>query len=403
MSNSSVNPIEFTENGLVLPTEQQLLDGVYADYNAAFGGNLNPAPETPQGQLISSTAAIIADANNVFAEYVNQVDPDIASGFMQDAIGRIYFIDRIPATSTVVECQCIGLSGTVIPAGSLAADGDGNIYASIEDGTIGVSGTVTINFANLQTGAIPCPEDSLNKIYQAVTGWDSINNAESGSLGSPVESRADFEYRRRASVAVNAAGSLPSIYASVASVANVQDVYVTENETNVAQPTGATSYNLAPHSLYVAAVGGTNSAIAKAIWLKKNVGCNYNGNRTVTVTDDNYPDPKPSYNVKFQRPTITSVKFAVRLVPNAAMPSNIVDLVKAAIITAFTGADGGSRARIAGTIYASRYYAGILKIDPRVEIISVLVGLTTPNGNSVSLGIDQAPAVSNDDITVQVG
>ena len=62
-SSSSVPPLEFTPAGVVLPQESAVLAGVQADYDAAFGGGLNPALETPQGQLASSQAAIIADKN----------------------------------------------------------------------------------------------------------------------------------------------------------------------------------------------------------------------------------------------------------------------------------------------------------------------------------------------------
>src|SRR5262245_9718188 len=105
---TNVPSVQFTPTGLVVPQESAVLSGVQADINEAFGGGVNPALETPQGQLASSQTAIIGDANAVFAEFVNQVNPDTASGFMQDAIARIYFLDRHPALPTVVECVCVG-------------------------------------------------------------------------------------------------------------------------------------------------------------------------------------------------------------------------------------------------------------------------------------------------------
>ena len=50
-----------TDTGFQAPTQQQILAGVLADLNAAFGGNLNISNlESPQGQLASSMAAIIS-------------------------------------------------------------------------------------------------------------------------------------------------------------------------------------------------------------------------------------------------------------------------------------------------------------------------------------------------------
>ncbi len=93
-SPSSVPKLAFTDAGLVVPAETDILAGVQSDMNAAFGGGLNPALETPQGQLASSQAAIIGDKNNEIAYVTNQVDPQYADGRFQDAIARIYFLTR---------------------------------------------------------------------------------------------------------------------------------------------------------------------------------------------------------------------------------------------------------------------------------------------------------------------
>src|SRR6267378_6810696 len=112
-----VPPVQFTPVGLVVPQESEILAGVQQDYSDAFGGNINPGLNTPQGQLASSTTAAIANANAALAEFVNQVNPDTADGFMQDAIGRIYFLDRSPGVPTNVACACVGGFGTSIPVG----------------------------------------------------------------------------------------------------------------------------------------------------------------------------------------------------------------------------------------------------------------------------------------------
>lgn len=400
MSSSSIKKPVFQPEGLVLPTEQEIFNSVRDDYNAAFGGNLNLALETPQGQLISSTTAIIADANNLFAEMVNQIDPDTADGFMQDAIGRIYFLQRTPATATSVTCVCTGVSGTVIPAGARASDNTGNVYTTTGAHIIGLNGSVSAVFQNEQTGPLACPAGSVNQIYQAVPGWDSVHNPLPGVQGTLLENRAEFEQRRRQSVALNAIGSLPSIYAAVSQLPNVLDVYVTENNTSEPVLMGSTNYSLKPHSLYVAALGGDDAAIAHAIWQKKNVGCNYNGNVMVTVEDASYEFAKPSYKVFFQRPTEKLVHFGIQITRNTALPHDIEILITQAVLRAFNGEDGGLRAGIGGSIFASRFYGAINALDPRLEIISIQVGFTTANANSVTFGIDEVPVADASSITV---
>lgn len=405
---TNVPSIEFAPTGLVVPQESALLAGVAADFNEAFGGNLNPNLETPQGQLATSQAACVANQNAVIAEFVNQVDPDTADGFMQDAIARIYFLTRSPGAPTSVLCDCTGLFGTVIPVGAQAQDTSGNRYVCTQAGTIPNGGTITLAFANFDDGPIPCPAATLTKIYQAIPGWDTITNSADGVLGRLVETRTEFEFRRKNSVAANAHGSKEAIYAAVFGLPNVLDVYVTENVTAGTVNTGSTNYPLAPHSVYVAAVGGAAQAIGDAISSKKDLGCNMNGNTTVVVIDQSgYSAPFPTYNIKFEIPPPLPIFFDVEISDDVSLPSDIVALVKAAIVAAFNGGIVGgrenTRVRIGSLILASKFYGPVQTIGDEVSVLSILIGTTSPGAlTSILAGIDQAPTVDPDDITVNL-
>jgi len=398
---SSVPSITFTPAGVVLPTEPDILSGVQTDIDAAFGGGLNPALETPQGQIASSETAIIGDKNNQIALIVNQVDPQYSDGRFQDGIGRIYYLNRKPATSTSVTATLGGVAGAVIPAGTLAQDTGGNTYALTANATIGIGGTVNAEFQNIKTGPIPCPPSSLVTVYQAVSGWDTITNAAAGTLGQNVESRTDFEFRRKNSVALNGKSTPGAIYAAVFDVANVLDVYVIDNPTNAIVNVGPTSYPVAPHSVYIAAIGGIDADVAAAIWTKKDVGCDYNGNTSITVTDPSgYSYPQPSYVVKFERPSAQAIKFAISIVNDPLLPSDIIALVKAAIVARFNGTDGTLRERIGSDIFSSRYYGAVSLAYTGIAIISILVGTSSPTLTQVPIGIDQKPTLSDTDISV---
>ena len=410
----------FAPTGLVLPTESAILTGVQEDLNAAFGGNLNPGLNTPQGQLASSIAAMVANANTVFATFVNQVDPDTATGFMQDAIGRIYFLNRLPATPTTVSCLCTGVLGTVIPVGAQVVDTSGNIYSCTTAGTIPSGGSITLPFANIVTGPIACPANTVTQIYVSIPGWESVNNSAAGTAGTNVETPAAFEYRRQQSVGLNSQGSLPAIYAAVAAVPLVVDVFVTQNNTDsvvsssIAGNPNSTSFPVAARSIYVAASGGTPQAIAQAIWQAANIGPGYQtaaGSagatlETLTVQDTSgYSTTIPAYTVTYISPAVKPVYFAVTIATNSNLPSNIVSLIQSAIINAFNGNGTTSTrsAHIGGLILASSFYAPVAAVSKYVQIKSLYIGFASaPTGTSVQMGIDQVPGTDNSFIAVTI-
>lgn len=399
---TNVPAITWVNGSPVLPTEPSILAGVQADINAAFGGGVNPSLQTPQGQLAQTETAIIGDKNDQIAYIANQVNPSMASGIWQDAIGEIYFIKRIPGAGTVVQATCTGAVGTVIPAGAVAQDTNGYLYSLTASVTIPTGGSITGSFQNQTQGAIACPIGALSTIYTAVAGWDTVSNPTAGALGNTVETRAAFEARRAASVAGNSLNSVQSIYAAVTAVPNVIDAFVVDNPANTSVSYGATSYSLAAHSVCVSVAGGTSAAVAQAIWNKKPPGCGYNGNTSVTVYDTNYATPVP-YTVTFLTPTAVPIYFKVQIQNNAFLPSNIVQLVQNAVLESFNGLDGGSSVGIASTSYSGRYYANINAVNPNVNVIEVYLGTTiNPSTLLVSLGIDQLPTLSAANIAVNL-
>jgi hypothetical protein len=415
---SSVPVIQFTPEGIILPTDAEILSGRVADINSAFGGGVNPALSSPQGQIASSDSAIIADKNSAIAYVANQVDPLYSEGRWQDALGRIYFMTRQPATSTVVIATIGGQPGTYIPAGVLALDTSQNVYQLLGAVTIGGGGTIPAEFANVATGLIPCSAGSLIQLYQSVPGWDSVTNAAAGILGSVVESPQAFELRRQNSVALNSHGTTDTIFANVYAVAGVLDCYVIDNPSGVTVPYGSTSYPLAPHSVYVAVVGGTASAIAQAIWNAKDGGCSYSAwpdypsgstvpgdgsVETVVVYDQRpqYAPNYPAYGVSFIVSAATPVYFAVTVANAGSLPSDYVTLIQNAVLAQFNGQNGNTPAGIASLILALSYTGAILAAVPGVSLVSVLVGLSGPATlYDVTMGIDQQPTLDSSNVTV---
>ncbi|PVX61227.1 baseplate J-like protein [Paraburkholderia unamae] len=351
-----------------------------ADINSAFGGNLTQtnsdgtlALTTPQGQLATSDTAIIGDANDQFLYLANGVDPAYASGRMQDGIGRIYFLTRLAAQPTTLQVACGGLQGVVILVGSQIQDSSGNVYACTTQGTIPVSGTITLPFACVSTGPIAVPASNGISIYRAISGWDTVT-CVSGVIGRNVETRAAFELRRQQSVAANAVNTNDAILGTVLAVSGVVDAYVIDNYSSAPETIGGVT--LGANSLYVCVAGSfTPLTVAQAIFTKKPPGCAYNGNTSETVTDPNpiYSTP-PSYTVKFQTAVNIPIFFAITLKNSAMVPSNALTLIQGAIDEAFSGADDGIVPRIGSEIFASRFYSNIASLGSWAQIITLQIG-----------------------------
>lgn len=402
---SNVPKLTITYQGVTVPQSTDIRTGVLADYNVAFGGNLNvTSSATPQAHLADNLTQNITDANAAVSSVVAGVDPATNDGRFQDAIGRIYFLTRKGATASVVLATVTGQPGAILSAGSLARDTNGLYWASSGSITFPIGGVTTVEFACTTPGPVQLGIGELNRIAQASPGWDAINNAGAAVTGTNVESRAEFEARRFASVSKNGSGSAPSIRGAVWDVPGVLDVYAYDNRRGTPVEVGPTAYEIPANCVYVAVVGGSDSDVAKAIYQRKNGGCNLDGNTTVVVTDDEsgVAFPYPTYDIQFERPAALAVKFLVQIKSSTALPSSLEQLVRQSVLDTFNGADNSqSRARVGGVIFASSYYSGVTAISPSILILSIKVGTALANADSLEIGVEQAPTLVSADIEVQ--
>lgn len=399
---SNVPALQITPTGVIVPQAVDVRAGVLADENDAFGGDLDVVtPSTPQAHLADQLTDNITSANANIAFALAMVDPATSEGRFQDGIGRIYFMTRKGATASVVSAVCTGQPGVTLAAGALAEDDSGILWQSTSPEVFDSGGQATVDFVCLQLGPVLLGVGELTKIAQTSSGWDALTNLVPANVGSNTESRTAFEQRRRESVAKNGKSTPAAIRSAVWAVENVLDVFVYDNFTSATILYGETDYPIVEHSVYVGVLGGDDEEIASAIYIKKDAGCDMNGNTSVTVLEtEGYTFPYPAYNIKFNRPAAIPILFSVQIANNPSLPSNIIDLVKSAIIATFTGTNGAQKARIGGTVFASNFYGPVAQISPAVSILQIKLGISSATLDSVTMGIDQAPTIQESDIQV---
>lgn len=389
--------------GFSADSTSAIRQSIVDDWTAVFddeAATLNTSSESPAGQIIDSLSVLVTGKDSEFLNLANQFNPLTASGIFQDALGAIYFLTRKVATSTVVSCTCTGLPGTTIPQGSIIKNTDGVKLESLGVATIGSDGTVEVEFAALESGAIDIGVNTCDKIITVIAGWDTVNNTAAGTPGSLIESRADFEKRRFNSVAANAHGSAAALQGAVYQVENVLDCLVLENKTDSTVTKQGVS--LISHSVAVCVYGGENTDIAETIYNKLDAGCGTNGNTDVSYTSED----GVVNTYKIVRPSPTPVYISVTINKTSQTPATVTQDIKNAIIADALGNDensGNTRIGMGQTIYASRFTVAIVKTAGVNDLESVYIGLSaSPTGNSVTMDADEEPVITSANIEVTI-
>lgn len=386
--------LTFTENGVVAPEMAEIKSDFQALFQEIFGVQVTLDDASMIGQLITALSKIVYDKNNQLIFVINQFNPENSSGIWQDALAKLYFLNRKAATSSTVICECGGAQGTVLGGKSSAnpakaKNANGDIFVCVDGGVIPASGTISLAFEAEETGEIAVPANSVNSIYTQVIGWDTVNNSSSGVVGTLQESQFSFEERRKKSLALNAVGNLESVYAAVFEVDGVTDCFAKENDEDTPLTVGGVT--IGAHSIYVCVNGGDSTEIAKAIKLKKSGGCSTTGNIEVYVNNALVP-------IRFDR--AADVDVYVNVVVVDPITPSVEAQIKKIIIDNFNGSDGfGKRVTIADTVYASRFYAPLTEAG--INISNILVGLSSPASSlSASCDYDEILVLSEGNITV---
>lgn len=389
-------------SGLTVQTAAEVREEVQSDWINAFSGGGLPAldvdPETPAGQLIDSESALIMQKDSEILYMSNMFNPSTSEGRWQDALAKIYYLTRKLAESTVVQCQCTGLYGTVIPAGAIVESADGYQLSSLGAISIPDTGSVNVSFALSETGPIAIGAGTVTKIITVIPGWDTVNNAAAGVIGRDEETRSEFETRRASSVATNAHGSLASIYGQLAGVDGVLDLDVLENVGD--ESAVISGVTVGAHSICVCIYGGELTDIAEAIYRKKDAGCGTSGNVDISYTDTEHNNAL--YNYKILRPTVTEVKFTVTIRETATTPNSIDNDIKTAIYNEFYGQNSNPRVGLNQTVYASRFYPAVIAAGV-TDLVSLKIALGTDAlGDSITSNADIEPSLDVNNITVVI-
>ena len=255
-----------------------------ADWQAAFGPNINLGYNTPDGQVIGISAGRITLQEELNNALYNGMFPDTAQGQSLSNVCSITNFIPEPPLSSVATATITGTPGTVIPDSFQASvSGAPASVFQIQGGqayTIGAGGTVSVTMIATQTGPIAAPGSSLTVIVTPVAGVTSITNSGAASIGNNLETEQQIRLRRILTLA-QSGPNLTQIISSVLKLAGITNAGGVENDGDTVD-----SNSNAAHSVAILAQGtATNLAIATAIYDTKSAGIQTDGNTAVVVTD----------------------------------------------------------------------------------------------------------------------
>lgn len=408
--------LEITDTGIVSPDSEEIKTVVQGIFTNAFGTDLSLDDATPQGVLIDGLTQLKQASNSVLLYLANQFNPETASGIFQDALANLYFIQRKEATHSIVTCRCVGVDGTVlnglpdtnnptrIPAKAQSTNGDifecvntGIIGTPVDDGQGGVTyttpGYVDLVFRSVETGPIPCGANTVNSIYQAIVGWDAVNNTASGTVGKEQESRQAFEKRRVESLALQATGSLSAVQSAIANIEGVENYKLWENATG--SSITIQGVTLSPHSIWICVNSGVSSdAIAEAIYKNKSAGCGttqITGYQTCTYTDSL---TGVTYTYYYSNPV--DVDVYIKVLVQEALPNKTKLAVAQAIWDNFNNGDANNDAITIGSpIYVSRFFSATAGTNAGILQIQASKSSASGYANSLTFNMNQLPVLGD--------
>lgn len=387
-----------SSTGVIIPDTSTILANVTTTYTNIFGSNLVVTPDSPAGVFINAEALSEAAMVQNNAAVANQINPNLSAGTFLDAILAITGVQRSPATQTYVSGVTLtGVSGTTVPAGTLAATAAGDQFQSVSLVTINLGGTATVDFKSVEYGPIPCAANTLTTVVSAVLGWETVNNTVSGVLGSVTQSDVAARAYRTNTLGFQGVALPVAITSALYNIPGITSVWFQENIAATTQTINDVS--MVAHSIYAVVNGGDELAIAAALLENKSNGCAWNGDTSQDVIE---PASGQTYTVQWDYATPVEISIAI-----TTTNGNSIDITNAALAYAAGTVPNfplttGSGWGIGGTLSCFEISAAIVAQFPQyiitnVEIKKTIGGsyATTPLSAAVNeIFYTQASAIS---------
>lgn len=317
------NPPAITAAGLTIAVYPDILADNLTQTQAIYGQNIYLGNDNPLYELLSVISAKQADTNFGLQLLYDSRSPQTAIGAALDSLIKLNGLVRDTAFPSTCVVTLAGAANQLITQGVIR-DVNGILWDLPANTQLNNSGTASATVTCETPGPIAANDNTLIYINTPQAGWTSVTNAGPAIVGEGVETDSALRARQTLSVALPALTTAGSTEAAIAATLGVTRYNILEN------PTGSTdSFGNPAHSLTAVVEGGTNLAVATAIYGKHGIGCFTNGTTSQVVTD---PFTGSTFTVNFDRPTYETIYVSLSVHGLVGYTSAVLPLIQAALV-----------------------------------------------------------------------
>jgi uncharacterized phage protein gp47/JayE len=347
-------PPSISASGLTIPSYNDILNNLISNFQTIYGQNVYLANDSSDYQFLSVLALKISDAVQGLQLEYNSRSPWTAIGSPLDSIIKLNGLTRKSASYSTCVVILTGTPGTTITNG-IVGDINGNKWdLGSTPIPIGSDGTATATAICETIGAITALAGNIINIMTPQSGWTSVTNIAAASVGQPVETDSQLRARQALSTMISSETMLAGTIAAIAATPGVTRYNVVENYTNAYD-----GYGNPPHSISAVVEGGTQLAVATAIYNNRGIGCYTNGTTSVPITD---PDTGQSININYFLPTYVPIYVSIGIHKLVGYTTATATAIKAAIAAYLNSLQIGENLTISGL------YGAALSVMPNLSI-----------------------------------
>lgn len=337
-----------TERGFLRPSYADLLDAFEVKAKELFGSTVNLSVRSPLGIFLRIFAWFAGLTWQLAEDVYNSGFIDTAAGVSLARLGAFIGIRVLAAQKATGSITITGDAGATIYAGFIVQARNNQRFVTLEDVTIGSSGTATVPIQAFEAGPDGnVAAGTIDTVVTPLAAAISVTNAAATVGGRNRETDQEFRERYLSSVDKPGGSNTDAIRAQLLEVPGIVTAVVWENETDETDSDG-----LPPHSIEAIVYGGTDANIAAAIHARKAAGIQTYGGQSAQVLDAS----GKLRTIKFSRPTPVLIYVQISdLVTSDAYAGDAA--LKAAIVEYIGSAAGDiaeSGLAIGETVYYNR-------------------------------------------------